>query len=77
MKFLEAEFPLGGKGFLSELLIDSAMSLLVDLETAQQERSMLLSDEPKTMGERKEKGVCIEYQIGFYELLTKPRPRVI
>jgi hypothetical protein len=44
------------------------VSLLVDLETARQERSVLLSDEPKTTGERKEKGVCIEKQIGFYEI---------
>jgi hypothetical protein len=42
-----------------------AMSLLVNLETARQERSMLLSDEPKTKGKGKEKGVCVEYQIGF------------
>jgi hypothetical protein len=66
LKFLEAEFLLGGKGFLSELLIDSAVSLLVDLETAQQERSMLLSDEPKATGKRKEKRVCVEYQIVWY-----------
>jgi hypothetical protein len=77
LKFLEAEFPLGGKGFPTELSINSAVSLLVDLETAQQERSVLLSDEPKTTGEWKEKRVCVEYQIGFYELLTKPRLRVI
>jgi hypothetical protein len=32
-----------------------AVSLLVDLETAQQEISVLLSDEPKTMEEWKEK----------------------
>jgi hypothetical protein len=38
---------------------------------------MLFSDEPKTTGEQKEKGVCIEYQIEFYELLTKPRMRAI
>jgi hypothetical protein len=63
-----AEFPLGGKGFLAELLIDSAVSILVDLETARQERSVLLSDNQKTKGERKEKGVCVEYQIGFYEI---------
>jgi hypothetical protein len=31
----------------------------------------------KTMGERKEKGFCVEYQNGFYELLTKPRMRAI
>jgi hypothetical protein len=44
------------------------MSLLVNLKTAQQERSMLLSDEPKTTGEKKEKGVCLEYHIGFSEI---------
>jgi hypothetical protein len=38
---------------------------------------MLLSDKPKTMGERKEKGVCIEYKIGFYEMLAKPRMKAI
>jgi hypothetical protein len=53
------------------------MSLLVDLETVRQERSVLLSDKPKTTGERKEKGVCIEYQIGFYEMLTKPKMKAI
>ncbi len=53
------------------------MSLLVDLETARRERSVLLSDKPKTTGERKEKGVCEEYQIGFYETLTKPRMNTI
>jgi hypothetical protein len=30
---------------------------------------VLLSNEPKTTGEGKEKGVCEEYQIGFYELI--------
>jgi hypothetical protein len=77
LKILEAEFPLGGKGFPAELSIDSAVSLLVNLETAQQERSMLLSDKPKTTVERKEKRVCIEYQIEFYETLTKPRMKAI
>jgi hypothetical protein len=38
---------------------------------------VLLSDEPKNMGEGKEKGVCVEYQIGFYDLLTKPRMKAI
>jgi hypothetical protein len=38
---------------------------------------MLLSDESKTTGEVKEKGVCVEYQIGFYEILTKPRMKTI
>jgi hypothetical protein len=77
LEFLEAEFPLGGNGFPAELSIDGAVSLLVDLETTQQERSVLFSDKPKTTGEQKEKGVCVEYQIGFDELLTKPRMRVI
>jgi hypothetical protein len=31
----------------------------------------------KTTGEAKEKGLCLEYQIGFYELLTKPRMKAI
>jgi hypothetical protein len=77
LKFLEAEFSLGSKGFPAELLIDSVVSILVDLETAQQGRSMLLADKPKTTGEQKEKGVCVEYQIGFYEMLTKPRMKEI
>jgi hypothetical protein len=54
LKLLEADFGLGSKGFPAELLIDSAVSLLVNLETAQQERSVLLSDKPKTMGEGKD-----------------------
>jgi hypothetical protein len=77
LEFIEAEFPLGSKGFPAELSIDSAVSLLINLETAQQERSALLSDEPKTMGEGKEKGVYVEYQIGFYELLTKPKLKAV
>jgi hypothetical protein len=38
---------------------------------------MLLSDESKTTGEVKEKGVCVEYQIGFYETSTKLRMKAI
>jgi hypothetical protein len=33
--------------------------------------------QPKTTGEWKEKGFCVEYQNGFYELLTEPRMRAI
>jgi hypothetical protein len=51
-----------------ELLIDSAVSLLLNLEAAQQGRSVLFSDEQK---------LRLEYQIEFYELLTKPRMKAI
>jgi hypothetical protein len=37
---------------------------------------VLLSDEQNYCW-RKEKGVCIEHQIGLYELLTKPRMKAI
>jgi hypothetical protein len=31
----------------------------------------------KVTVQRKEKGVCIEHQIGFYELLNEPRMKAI
>jgi hypothetical protein len=58
LEFLEAEFPLRSKGLPKELSIDSAMSSLANLETAQQERSVLLSNEPKTTREGKKKEFC-------------------
>jgi hypothetical protein len=60
-----------------ELLIDSAIRLLLNLGAAQQGRSMLFSDEQKLLIRRLEKGVCYEHQIGFYETLTKPRMKAI
>jgi hypothetical protein len=58
LEFLEAEFPLRSKGPPAELSINGAVSSLANLETAQQERSVLLSDEPKTTGEGKKKESC-------------------
>jgi hypothetical protein len=31
----------------------------------------------KATVQRKEKGICIEHQIGFYELLNEPRMKAI
>jgi hypothetical protein len=47
----------------------TAVSLLLNLETAQQGRSMLFSDEQRLLSKGRKKGVCIEHQIGFYEHL--------
>jgi hypothetical protein len=66
-------FPWEARVIPVELLINSAISLLINLETARQGRSMLLSDEQRLLFEGRKKGVCLEYQIGFYELLTNPR----
>jgi hypothetical protein len=70
LKFLEAEFTLGSKGFPAELSIDSAVSLLVDLETARQERSVLLSKEPKTMGEGRKRSLAKNTKLDFMSFKT-------
>jgi hypothetical protein len=49
-----------------------AVGPLLNLEPAQQGRSVLLSDEQNLLL-KEGKWVCIEHQNGFYELLTKPR----
>jgi hypothetical protein len=55
-----------------ELSIDSAIGLLPNLETARQERSVLLADEQNLLLKEGKRSVCVEHQNGFYELLTKP-----
>ncbi len=53
----EAEFPLGSKGLTPvELLIDSAVGLLLNLEAAQQGRSMLFSGEQNLLLKETKKG---------------------
>jgi hypothetical protein len=42
-----------------------ALGLLPNLETAQQERSVLLADEQKSTGEGGKRSVCVEHQNGF------------
>jgi hypothetical protein len=63
---LRQSFPKEARVTPVELLIDSAVSLfLLNLEAAQQERSMLLSEEQKLLMKEGKKGVCIEHQNGF------------
>ncbi len=56
-----------------EKLEEVAISLLLNLEAARRGRRFAVFRRTKVTVQRKEKGVCIEHQIGFYELLTKPR----
>ncbi len=60
-----------------DLLINSAVSLLLNLGAARQGRSMLFFRWTKVTIQRLEKEVCYEHLIGFHEMLTKPRMRVI
>jgi hypothetical protein len=53
----EAEFPLEAWVTAVGLLIDSAVGLLPNVETAQQERSMLLANEQNLLV-KEEKEVC-------------------
>ncbi len=57
MKFLGRVSP-RRQGFPVKLSIDSAVGLLSNLETAQQERSMLLLDEQNLL-EKEEKEGCV------------------
>jgi hypothetical protein len=54
-------------------LIDSAVSLLLNLEAARQGRSMWFSDEQKLLFEGGKKGFVKNTKLDFYETLTKPR----
>ncbi len=48
---MEVEFPLEARVTPVELLIDSALSPLITLETARQERSVLLSGDKRLLRE--------------------------
>jgi hypothetical protein len=48
----------------------TAVSLLINLETAQQGRSVLLSDEQRLLFKGRKKGVCLEYQMDFMSIKT-------
>jgi hypothetical protein len=65
LKSGDAEFPLGGKGPPVELSIDSAISLLLNLEAARQGRSMLFSDEQKLLFEGGKKGFVKNTKLDF------------
>jgi hypothetical protein len=54
-------------------LIDSDVSLLLNLGAAQQGRSMLFSDEQKLLFEGWKKGFVMDTKLEFHETLTKPR----
>ncbi len=74
----EAEFPLEAWVTPVGLSIDSAIGLLPNLETAQRERSVLLwMNKIYILLKERKKGLCVEHQNGFYELLTKPRMKAI
>ncbi len=60
-----------------ELSVDSALSLLITLEAAQQGRSVLFSDEQKLLFQGWKKRFVKTAKLDFYETLTKPRMRVI
>jgi hypothetical protein len=47
-----------------------AMSLLVNLETARQERSMLLSEEPKSTGEGRKRSLAKKTKLDFMSFKT-------
>jgi hypothetical protein len=51
------------------LLINSAVSLLLNLEAAQQGRSMLFSDEQKLLFEGWKKGFVMNTKLDFMRLL--------
>ena len=53
-----------------------AVGLLLNLETAQRGRSVLLSDEQNLLLKKGKRGLQ-EHQNGFYKLLTKPRMKAI
>jgi hypothetical protein len=55
----------------------AAIGLLPNLETARQERSVLLSDEQNLLLKEGKRSECIEHQNGFYELLTKPKSDLV
>jgi hypothetical protein len=50
----------------------TAISLLLNLETAQRGRSVLFSVEQKLLFKGGKKGFVKNAKIGFYEMLTKP-----
>jgi hypothetical protein len=50
---------------------------LLNLEAAQQGRSMLFSDEQKLLVEEGKKGFAKNTKLDFYEMLTKPRLKAI
>jgi hypothetical protein len=54
-----------------------AVSLLLNLGAAKQGRSVMFSDEQKLLFEGWKKGFVMNTKSGFYEMLTKPRMRVI
>jgi hypothetical protein len=56
---------------------DSALSLLITLEAAQQGRSVLFSDEQKLLFKGWKKGFDTNTKLDFYETLTKPRMKVV
>jgi hypothetical protein len=58
-------------------LINSALSLLLNLEAAQQGRSVLFSDEQKLFFEGGKKGFVNNTKLDFNELLHEPRMRVL
>jgi hypothetical protein len=49
---------------------------LLNLEAAQQGRSMLFSDEQKLLFKGDKKGFAKNTKLDFYETLTKPRMKV-
>jgi hypothetical protein len=51
----------------------TAVSLLLNLEAAQQGRSVLFSDEQKILFRGGKKGFVKNTKLNFYETLTKPR----
>jgi hypothetical protein len=57
-------------------LIDSAVTLFLNLGAAQQGRSVLFSDEQKLLVKGWKKGFVMNTKLDFYEMLTKPRMRV-
>ncbi len=56
LKIWRQSFPLEARVTPVELSIDSAISLLINLETAQQGRSVLLSDEQRLLFEGRKRG---------------------
>ncbi len=72
LEILRQSFPQEARVTPVELSIDSAIGLLPNLETAQQERSVLLLDEQNLLVKEEKEGCAQSTKMDFYELLTKP-----
>ncbi len=71
-----AEFPLGGKGHPSRAINQWCHKPFAQPKSSTTRKERAVFRWIKVTVQRKEKGVCAEHQIGFYEMLTKPSMKV-